>query len=263
VKTAATNFIISLGAVSFNAVTGTLTTTISLSSTPFIESIVITYIILDQTSTITLSPFSVIAGSSAAYQFIGIDQIASGSTTLSGYAFSTSTSGNGITCVGAGCPANCISLQICQAFSGTLNSNATSCLICGFGVTASNGQCITPSNCGNNQYYNGTVCVCFNGYQMVNNICYVSCGLNAVVIASQCSCIPGYTFSPSFNQCIAQNTVTCGANFVVINNKCVCPVGFGMLNNQCILCPANSYIDQSAICTCVPGYSLNPNTSTC
>ncbi len=262
-KTAATNFIISLGAVSFNAVTGTLTTTISLSSTPFIESIVITYIILDQTSTITLSPFSVIAGSSAAYQFIGIDQIASGSTTLSGYAFSTSTSGNGITCVGAGCPANCISLQICQAFSGTLNSNATSCLICGFGVTASNGQCITPSNCGNNQYYNGTVCVCFNGYQMVNNICYVSCGLNAVVIASQCSCIPGYTFSPSFNQCIAQNTVTCGANFVVINNKCVCPVGFGMLNNQCILCPANSYIDQSAICTCVPGYSLNPNTSTC
>lgn len=203
VKTAASNFVISLVAVSLNAVTGTLTTSISLSSNPFIESIVITYIIFEKTSPITFSPFAVISGSSAPYQFIGIDQIASGSTTLSGYGFSTATSGNGISCVGAGCPANCVTLQVCQAYSGTLNSNATSCLICGAGQTALNGQCITPTNCGSNQYYNGTACVCFNGYLMVNNICYISCGLNAYVINSQCSCIPGYTYSPSVNQCIA------------------------------------------------------------
>lgn len=45
VKVAASTFLISLVGVSFNAVTGTLTTSISLSSNPYIESIVITYII--------------------------------------------------------------------------------------------------------------------------------------------------------------------------------------------------------------------------
>jgi len=152
-----------LTAVSINAVTGTITTSISLSSTPYIESIIITYIIIEKTSPISFTPFSVNSGSSAPYQFIGIDQLVGGSATLSGYGFSSSSSANGITCIGAGCPANCISLALCQGYAGTLNANGTSCLICGSGQNQINGQCITPSACGNNQYYNGTTCVCYSG----------------------------------------------------------------------------------------------------
>lgn len=35
------------------------------------------------------------------------------------------------------------------------------------------------------------------------------------------------------------------------------------MNSQCVLCPLNSYVDPSGNCTCLPGYSLNPNTRTC
>ena len=263
VKTVASNFVISLTAVSFNAVTGTITTSISLSSTPYIESIIITYILIDKTSSITYTPFSVISGSSAPYQFIGIDQLAGGSATLAGNGFSSSSSSSGVTCVGAGCPATCISVALCQGYSGTLNANGTSCLICGSGQNQINGQCITPSACGNNQYYSGTTCICYSGYIMVSNICYVTCGPNAYVFNSQCSCIPGYTYSPSANQCVLQNQIVCGTNFVAINNKCVCANGYGLLNNQCVQCPFNSYVDPSGNCACVPGYTINPNTRTC
>jgi len=45
VKVGSASFVVALTGVNFNAVTGTITTLISLSSTPFVEQIVITYII--------------------------------------------------------------------------------------------------------------------------------------------------------------------------------------------------------------------------
>ena len=201
------------------------------------------------------------SGSSSPYQFIGIDQFLSGSTTLAGYAFNSAVSGTGVTCVGAGCPAACITAQICQTYSGTLNGGT--CLVCGASQVPFNGQCIAPNNCGTNQYYNGTSCVCNNNYIMVSNVCYVSCGANALVNNSQCSCIPGYTYSSTLNQCVVQSSIICGPNFVTINNKCVCPSSFGIINNQCVLCSFNSYVDQNGNCVCRPGFSLNPNSNTC
>lgn len=258
---ASTSFAVSLTGVNFNPLTGTISTTISLSSTPFVESIVITYIIFEKLSPISFSSFSVNSGSTAPYQFIGIDQILSGTTILAGYGFNSGVNQTGVSCIGGGCPATCITIQICQSLSGTVNGDT--CLICGPGQVAFNGQCITPNNCGPNQYYNGSSCVCFTNYVLVSNACYVSCGVNAFVNNSQCSCIPGYTYSPSANQCVVQSSIVCGANFVAINNKCVCPSSFGILNNQCVLCPLNSYVDQYGNCSCTPGYSLNPNTNTC
>ena len=167
----------------------------------------------------------------------------------------------GVTCIGSGCPTACVSPQTCQFYAGT--SFGSTCLICGLGQVAINGQCVTQNNCGTYQYYNGTSCVCLANYVMISNICYTSCGLNAYLNNSQCSCLPGYTYSSATNQCVFQSAVICGTNFIAVSNKCICPTGFGILNNQCVICPTNSYVDQNGNCICNQAYSLNSNTNRC
>lgn len=184
----------------------------------------------------------------------------SGNTIISGNGFS-STVRNGLTCVGSGCPSSCITSQLCITYFGILT--VTNCFICAPGQIVSNGQCVAPSSpCSTNQYFNGTSCVCNNGFIMVGSACYVSCGINAYVLNSQCQCIPGYIFSNTANQCV-QSTIVCGSNFVLINNQCICPGGFGLLNGLCVICPTNSFLDQAGNCVCASGYTLNPNTRLC
>lgn len=114
-----------------------------------------------------------------------------------------------------------------------------------------------------NSFYNGTSCTCYQGYILVNGNCYTICGPNAFVNNSQCQCIPGYSFSFTLNQCTQQQTITCGRNFVLINNVCICPTGFGLINNLCLVCPANSFVDNSGLCACTSGYSLSSSTLSC
>ena len=232
----------------------------TLDATLLIETVVITYIIADKSSSVSYSPFNVASGSTATYQFFGIDQIQSGSSIIAGNGF-TSNSSNGLTCVGSGCPTSCLTSQVCITYFGVLT--ATNCFICAAGQIVSNGKCVAPSSpCSTNQYFNGTSCVCNNGYIIVGSACYVSCGVNAYVLNSQCQCIPGFMYSALANQCIAQSSL-CGANYVMINNQCICPSGFGILNNQCVVCPTNSFVDANGNCACSTGMVFDNFTNAC
>jgi len=166
-----------------------------------------------------------------------------------------------LTCIGTGCPSLCVTSQVCITYFGILT--ATNCFICASGQIVINGNCVSQSSpCGTNQYFNGTICVCNNGYILVGSACYVSCGINAYVLNSQCQCIPGYMFSAVANQCIVQYSM-CGPNYVLINNQCICPSGFGILNNQCVVCPTNSFVNQNGNCACSAGLVFDIFTNTC
>ena len=219
---------------------------------------VITFIAMSANSPIRFS------GNNAAsypYQFTGIDSIQPGSTVMASYGFNSASQG-GITCVGSRCSSNCISNAGCIASQGTVIG--TRCFLCASGQVVSNNACVNINTCGNNQFRDSTgQCVCNQGYIKVNNICYPSCGANAYVINSQCSCIPGYVFSTSVNQCIQQSSISCRPNYVAVNGVCICPSGYGIINNNCLVCPANSYVNNNGQCTCNTGYTLDASNLRC
>lgn len=259
VRTYASSLVVALTTVSFQS--GVITFQASLSSSPPIEELLITYIVFSTSSPIQFSSININSGSTLPYQFYGMDRVESGYSAIVAYGFSSATQ-SGVTCVGSTCPASCITSQMCLSYSGTLSG--TTCYLCANGQVVSNGACVYPTTtCGTNQYYNGTNCVCIPNYVMVAGVCYYSCGVNAVVMNSQCQCLPGYSFSNVYNQCRQTVTITCGTNFVVSNGVCVCPSPFGRINNLCTTCPSNSYISNQGYCTCLPGYSMNPTTLDC
>lgn len=211
-------------------------------------------------SPITYSSFNVNSATTSTYQFIGLSQLANINPVYAGAGFNSQAQ-NQINCLGSNCPSQCISPQACTAYNGQIYGGA--CLICGSGQIVSNGNCVTSSQlCGSNQYYNGSACVCYQGYLLVNSVCYPSCGPNAYVINSQCTCLPGYTYSNYVNQCVLPNTVTCGVNFVVVGGQCVCPLPFGLINSLCVSCPVNTVVSNGN-CQCNSGYTLNPSTFVC
>jgi len=256
-----------LNSVSFNS--GVIQVSLTASSTPAIENIFITYILLQSNSPVQLSTFNINSGSSATYQFIGIDQFNNGNTVLSGSSFiiqtSSSTSSSSVACVGPNCPIQCISFQNCIGYGGQLTS--TTCYLCNQGQTVVNGNCQTTStnNCGPNQSFDGAQCSCNSGYVSVSGTCYQMCGQYAYLLNSQCICQPGYSYSYSQGQCSNQQTPvsTCGTNFILSNNKCICPNGYGLVKTLCVVCPSNSYVDGSGQCTCNNGYALNSASLTC
>ena len=145
------------------------------------------------------------------YRFTGINTIQNGNVILSGNAFSSALQG-GYSCIGSRCPSTCITSQLCLFHQGTLTTNT--CFLCAVGQSVSNNQCISqPStNCGLNRYYNGSMCVCNSQYTEYNGQCYVTCSQNAIIINSQCQCVPGYSYSIAANRCVQQITVTCTGN---------------------------------------------------
>jgi hypothetical protein len=264
-RTTATIYTIILGSVSFNAANGQLIAQLNLNSTPPIESISITYIVFQNSAPFGFSSFNAMVGSSATYQFIGITQLnssAGSSYAGSGFISQAATQGQ-LSCIGGNCPGLCITSQNCLAYSGQISG--ANCLLCGQGQIAANGGCqaYNPVTCGFNQYYNGTACTCYQGYLLVNSVCYQGCGTNAYIINSQCQCIPGYILSLITYTCVQQTVPTCGQNFVLINNVCTCKSGFGMINNLCLACPANSYVAANGNCVCNSGLTLSSNTLSC
>jgi hypothetical protein len=149
IRTAASSFIVALTGVSFSGQSGLISLQASLSSSPAVETLVITYVIFRTSSSIQFSNININTGSNLPYQFYGIDRLQSGSSTIAAYGFSSSTQ-TGLTCIGGRCPSNrCVSSQTCIASGGTLTSIA--CFLCNSGEIISNGQCVTPaSNCPTN-----------------------------------------------------------------------------------------------------------------
>ena len=117
VKTSATSFTVSLTAVSINQVSGLISTQMTLISNPPIESVIITYIAFSSSSPISFTSFNPAIGSSLPYQFVGIDRIQNGATTLAAYGFSSAGNQNGVTCTGTACPSTCVSLFTVAVFS--------------------------------------------------------------------------------------------------------------------------------------------------
>jgi len=240
---------------------GTLTLGVSItgSSVPT-ENIYITYIVYQQNSQITYSSYNIQNPSAASYTFIGIEQLNNGVALYSGSAFNSATS-NGINCVGNGCPSSCISSQACSNYGGQVYGGV--CYICGSGQVFSNGACQAINNCGANQHFGGTSCVCNSGYIMINNICYLICGPNAYIYGGSCICQPGYSVNPSTNQCALPTYPTCTGNEVLVGTTCVCPSGYGRIDSYCTTCPTNSYVNNTGLCTCYSGYTLNPTKFSC
>ena len=208
-RTAATSLIIAFVQLNFNPSTGVASASFSLSASPAVENVVISYIIFSNASPIQMSSFNLNSGTSLPYQFSGMDRIESGSSIISSYAFSSGAQ-SGLTCIGSRCPSTCVTAQTCVGSSGTITS--TSCFLCASGQVVSNGQCTTPNQCGTNQYFNGVSCVCNSGYILISGVCYISCGNNAYVYQGTCQCIPGYIFSNVQNQCVSQTSIQCGTN---------------------------------------------------
>jgi hypothetical protein len=75
VRTAAVSPIIAFTNVGFNAGSGIIALTLSLSGNPRVESVVITYIIFNNASPIQFSSFNANVGSSLPYQFLGMDRV--------------------------------------------------------------------------------------------------------------------------------------------------------------------------------------------
>ena len=126
-----------------------------------------------------------------------------------------------------------------------------------------NGNCQSFNICSNNQYFDGTKCLCFQGYALVGSDCYPSCGTNAYVKNFNCQCLPGYVYAPGTSFCVEQSIITCGANQILINNICSCQNGYGLVNQVCVICPINSSKSSDGRCVCNHGYSLNSATLTC
>ena len=262
IKASSSSLLVRLTSVSINSVTGLIRVDISISSSIPIETLVITYVAYSISSPILYTGFNPSQGSSLPYQLIGIDTLQSGSVVLAGNGFSSAASQNGLTCIGSRCTANCISSQSCVASQGSIQNNA--CYLCATGQTPSNGQCITINSCGANQIRdNNGICVCIQGYTLYNNVCYLTCATNAIIINSQCSCIPGFVYNVTLNQCAQPSSLNCQYPFVELNNACVCANGLGLIGTSCYSCPVNSFINANRQCQCNTGYTLNENIRQC
>ena len=85
---------------------------------------------------ISFITFNAATGSSLPYQFIGIERIQSGATTLKAYGFN-SASQSGVTCSGSRCTTSCISTTACISSQGTVVG--LKCLLCGSEQIVRNG----------------------------------------------------------------------------------------------------------------------------
>lgn len=214
---------------------------------------------MDNASPIQFTPFNINTGSNLPYQFLGMDRVQSGSALIVGYGFSSAAQ-VGLTCVGSRCPASCLTSQACIANGGTLTS--TTCFLCASGEIVSNGQCISQNPCGANMHLEGNSCVCDSGFILISSVCYRSCGTNAIIMNSQCQCIPGYTYSNTYNQCVPTSS-QCAANYIYYNGQCICPSPYCILNGECVPLPGNSYRNQTGYCTCNIGYTYSTTAKLC
>jgi hypothetical protein len=82
-------------------------------------------------------------------------------------------------------------------------------------------------SCGANAYFNGAVCVCFSGYNLINNVCQ-QCPANTTFDGQTCAS-NGVNPPPS---------PTCGSNQISVGGACVCNSGLYLINGQCLACPA-------------------------
>jgi hypothetical protein len=256
IRVAASPFRATLDSVAFSQQSGLISVSMTLVSSPLIESLLISYIVWSSSSPFTQTVYSVGQTVSFPYLFVGLDTVSNSGMVLSGNGFSSANSNvQGVTCVGSRCGTSCVTVQTCTSNSGQVLNNV--CYLCATGEVISNGQCISTVPCGANQQRDqNNQCVCVSGYLMVSNVCYLQCAQNAAIINGTCQCIPGYVLQG--NQCVV--SVPCGANQQKDqNNQCVCVNGYQMVSNVCYQICAQNAVFMNGACQCAPGYALQNN----
>lgn len=108
--------------------TGILSVTITATLTSPLELIVFSYVCWIQSANIKFSAFAPQAGSTAAYQYIGLGSVSSQGLVYNGIAFAGSGIVGSIPCVGLKCLAGCISISDCISSNGVI-ANST-CFLC-------------------------------------------------------------------------------------------------------------------------------------
>lgn len=228
-----------------------------------VESVSISYIVFASSAPFAYSAFDSMSSSTATYQLVGLTQLGS-STAYSGSGWVSQAATQGqLSCMGSNCPAKCLTPQGCYAARGQIWGG--NCVMCGVGQVMSNGGCEEDPrmSCGANQFFNGSDCVCLQGYVVVGGSCYRGCGTNAYVFNSQCQCMPGYTLSLLTYTCVRQLAPACPQNKVLVGGMCVCRSGLGVVNGECVVCPPNSYIAPNGNCLCNEGLTLDVSSLLC
>lgn len=256
IRTTSNSFSVSMSALSFNPASGFVSVSVNVNNGGPIEAIFVSFVIFSQNSGIIFSNFNP-SISSPNDNFIGLEIISSSGSSFSGSSY-TLPSSSGLSCIGGGCPSGCISSSACTSSGGQIFGG--NCVICSRGQVFVNGNCQSSVTCGANSFWNGSQCVCNNGYILVGSTCSLVCWANSYNSGNTCICFPGYT--QSGNQCISTPT-TCGLNYVVVNGVCTCPFGFGLINDLCLRCPANSVVNSRGYCQCNTGFNLDSSLLRC
>lgn len=144
------------------------------------------------------------------------------------------------------------------------------CYRCRLGEVVSNGQCVIQNQCDPSFVWNGVRCVCPANTIEVNNFCFASCGgANGYLVNGVCVCLNGFTLVNG--QCISitcppnstpnsQGNCICNSGFTFISNQCVriCPNGQGIstINLGCIQCNALGSFVENFICRCSAPFFL-------
>lgn len=144
-------------------------------------------------------------------------------------------------CNGNLCPRSCVANTFCSSQNGIQINN--SCFLCGPFQTYSKENCVNNFACSNHQVWNGSACVCSQGYIFVGGFCRPSCGANAYVNSGNCQCISNIGCIP---------VQTCPLNQILVDNACVCDQGYALISGVCQL-----------VFTCPPGTLWNSATESC
>lgn len=190
--------------------------TINTDSNYPIETLYLSYLILDITQLGNSFAYSFTTSSvQSDFSLSGIVGITKSSSQLQ-YAYFNLNKTNTLSCVGFSC-SKCLSAASCSANGGTVSNN----------------QCV---KCGQNQVFTaGSGCGCIQGYLLIAGVCSV--------------CPAGTIYNSASQNCLA-----CGANAVVSNGKCSCNNGYYNISGTCQTCPAGSAFNSllltcSSICT--------------
>lgn len=270
--------LLKINSATIDPLTGLLSVNITANLTTPLELIVFSYVWWIQSVNIKFSAFAPQAGSTAAYQFIGLGSVSTQGLVYNGIAFAGSGIVGSIPCVGLNCPAGCISISDCISTNGII-ANST-CFLCAANQIYQNFSCQQAISCGQNMKALGLNCVCQDGFFYVNSTYCVKCPANAYWSGSICLCNFGY-YSANDTSCVicppgstynqTSMKCDCGVNFNWFNGSCitcsgnqtwdstiklcVCPPNFILINSNCLpVCPGNSSLNTNNTCVCNPGF---------
>lgn len=138
-RSSVSSYSVNVDVVSFEAGSGQLFVLVRLGSSP-VESISISYIIFSTAAPFGYSNFDSMSGSTATYQFVGLNQLSASSSEYHGVGLVSQAAKQGqLSCIGSNCPAKCLTAQSCQSARGQIWGG--NCLLCGPSQMMSNGGC--------------------------------------------------------------------------------------------------------------------------